>query len=350
MTIALLKMLIWGVNDVGDKGSIEHESDDIIEDVDEDMVNIENENENENENETENENENEEILTDEETDKLPAVDIEAEINSRSVFRDIILLLYALQYTLLAGITTLTIYEGVLENYYNTSKSMVVYNEPVIYGTPQTISRLPYIPLFLLGIHYLYPEMLVVNNGSTIYRVNATNTFLWLQCITQLFVSFGKFIGDIPFEMTNIALGLSMLYLFFILTTNDNTAGLINMRRFYTLSSLIICGRWLYGMTYTFFLGFSMVVSTGPFLKNSFELINSHGMNLLYYTGSVTFFVYVCYMFSSSFEIIANIFVYQIFGSVIDLILVSPKPGKYWVVENENEDSDLESEDISSDDE
>ena len=329
MTIQLVKMLIWGKGDVGDISTIEEESVEIEEN---DKVNQEEEEKEEDESSTEEGRdespaEEEEEEEEEEEDSYPDYphsrinfDFYKLVEESGFITSII---YGGCLSMMACFVSLPLYVWVVDMYDSTSMSVMPYNIAISYSN---VSRLPYIPAFLLSISYLYPSMITTLDHTAVL----TRLVLWFQFSFQLFASFGEMIEKTVFEETCIILGLTISFSFFRLTTSPQIGELISVGLFSTILSIIVIGYLLYGINYTAFMFFGIVLSLKPFLSGAFGLVTYDGITLLYSVFTPALIVFAFHMISTSFTPINNIMLYQILGGAMDIVLISPRPGKYLI--------------------
>ena len=333
MTFQLIKMFIWGEGDVGNVATIEEDS-------------VEVPSENDENSERDEDDDVSDISQNEVYPDYPHSRINFEFYShmenQELYRTFVLALYGMFFTSVACITALPLYTWVLEMYEENSRTMTVYIVPVYYDSSRIVSYFPYIPSFLLSVSYLYPSMIstlnVHNNGDAIL----TRSVLWLQFWLQVFASYGDVFEQHIFEEISIVVGLTIVFLIFRLTSPEDTARLFNLTLFSTLILLVAIGYILYGLSCTIFLIVGIVMTLKPFLNNGFALITVDGRILLYSAIIPCIVMYGISIVFPSLTTLYNVLCSQLMGGVVDLILISPRPGKYLIgLEDEYDEEEEE---------
>ena len=367
MTIGLIKMLIWGTGDANSIDSIEVEpyevefnrsSDEdkntytksgVIEEVD---VQVDEEEEEREEGEEGEED------GDEDEDKYPDYPhsrLDFEFNKcveEFDYRPLMLCVYGMCFVGMVGFMSYPIYELVLESYIANSSSIILYSASIQSECSRFLAHLPYIPTFLLCTSYAYPEIIDTLNVNTSSDAITIRLFLWFQFILQGFASFGRSMGPLIFEEMMLILGTAMFYVLFQLATPTTTSVMIDIDRFATLLHVLVAGYLLYGLNTVLFIIFGLIVVLQPFVRDAFSLITSEGYTILLYTAVPVLVANVLCIVVPSSQIVCDILLFQVMGSVVDFIIISPRPGMLLLsyTEDEEEEGDEEEEECDEEEE
>ena len=372
MTVSLIKMLIWGT---GDANSIEVEpfeveftrSSDIddtdltctesgvIENIQE--VDVEVDEEVEVEEEEEEVEEDEEEDEDSHNDRYPDYphsrldfDFYKYLDDHDLCRTIVLGTYCLSFIAMIGVMSYPLYEWVLESYTANSSSIVLYTTSIQSECSRFLAHLPYIPSFLLGISYTYPDTISSLNVNINHDAHLVRMFLWFQFWLQAFASVGRGLGTILFEEMVIMFGTSMVYTLFQLSSPTKTSELITVNRFSTVLCLLVSGYLLYGLNSTIFLIFGLIMTMYPFLQDAFSLITLDGYAIVVYTFIPVISTYVISIAFPSIQIVYDILLCQVMGSIVDFIIISPRPGMLMLGYTNDDEEDEDEEDEEDEDE
>ncbi len=194
-----------------------------------------------------------------------------------------------------------------------------------------VAHLPYVPITLLGISYMSPEMCWTLDPSINAYANDNRLFLWVQFVLQSLTTVGSVNPDIVWiREISAALSLIMFYNFFNLTTPSSYKNSIDS---YKLSYIIaICIFGLFSIEYipVMLSCFIVAVSLECAVPGAFELLTPDGRITLLYCLAVSSAVMLAESvnFSESMELGFNLIFWQVFGSVVDVIILSPRPGRF----------------------
>jgi hypothetical protein len=360
-------MLIWGEGDVGDKNTIEEQTVELEisgEDIEEEQNVEEEEEEKEQNEEEEEEEEQEEEEQEEETwdESYPAyphsrinLDFHKQLEESYIYRVMVLSVYGLTLSFVACITALPLYELVVDMYDRNSHTIIMYDNTAVRDNTQFVARFPYIPAFLLSMSYLYPEMMSTLNIYDDRNAILTRLVLWLQFSLQILASFDNMIHQSIYEAGCLTIGTTILFVLFRLTSAKCIGDRVSIEMFSTIQIFVIVGYILYGLMCSLFITFGLIVILMPFLPGAFDLITRNGVTILYSVAIPSMAIFALYVMSSSFATMNDLCICQLFGSIFDLVIVSPRPGKYliepvdddednWSTEDENEEEDKDKED------
>ena len=228
MTIKLIRMLLWGEGDTNSIDSIEiepyeveftrssdqedkmladlgvHESIEEVEvevKVDEEVdeeVDAEAEAEAEVEAEAEAEAEAEDRYPDYPHSRFD-FDLYKHLDDHDFCRTFVLGVYFMYFVAMTGVVSYPLYELVLESYTANTSSIVLYTTSIQTDCSRFLAHLPYIPSFLLGVSYIYPDIIGSLNVDTYPDASLIRMFLWFQFLLQAFTSFGRVFGTLLFE-------------------------------------------------------------------------------------------------------------------------------------------------------
>jgi len=361
-------MLIWGTGDANSIDSIEVEpyevefnrsSDEdkntytesgVKEDIQEVDVQVEEEEEDEEKGEEEGEEKGEE---EDNYPDYPHSRLDFDLNKyidEFDYRPLMLCVYGMCFVGMAGFMSYPLYELVLESYITNSSSIVLYSASIQSECSRFLAHLPYIPTFLLCTSYAYPEIIDSLNVNTSSNAIMIRLFLWFQFILQGFASFGRSLGPLIFEEMMLILGMSMFYIFFQLATPTKTARSIDIDRFATLLHVLVAGYLLYGLNTVSFIIFGLIVVLQPFVRDAFSLITSEGYTILLYTAVPILITNVVCIVIPATQIVCDILLFQVMGSVIDFILISPRPGMLLLGYTDEEEKEEEEEEEEKEEE
>jgi len=148
----------------------------------------------------------------------------------------------------------------------------------------------------------------------------------------------------------LILGMSMFYIFFQLATPTKTARSIDIDRFATLLHVLVAGYLLYGLNTVSFIIFGLIVVLQPFVRDAFSLITSEGYTILLYTAVPILITNVVCIVIPATQIVCDILLFQVMGSVIDFILISPRPGMLLLGYTDEEEKEEEEEEEEKEEE
>lgn len=213
-----------------------------------------------------------------------------------------------------------------------------------------MAHLPYVPVLLLGIWYSNCEAIPSMDIRVNKKANRIQKLLWTQTVLQLFTSvFGHMIPNprvVLNQEISILLAFVFLFLFFDFTTSKKNMVILGGRLFTYMTVLSIFGYLLFGIIPIIFTLFVLSLFLSYINKNAFGLLTQHSKNLLLMIFVPTGLVLViettaCNWLlnninkSVPWHLLFDILFWQVLGSAIDVIIISPSPGKYLVQYNED---------------
>jgi hypothetical protein len=218
---------------------------------------------------------------------------------------------------------------------STSTIYVCLDTPTIhsyltYGA-SIVTRLPYTPALLLGISYMSPEMCQTLDTNVNSYACENRLFLWVQFALQSLITVGSINPDVAWvQETSAALAFILLYNFFSLMTPIVSKKSIDS---YTASCAIaICMFGLLSIQYI------PVMLSGFIVAFSLEFTIPGAFNLLTPDGRLV--LLKCLILSSAIMLLEtvnvidnnglgfNLVFWQACGSVVDIIVLSPRPGRF----------------------
>ena len=201
-----------------------------------------------------------------------------------------------------------------------------------------MAHFPYVPLLLLGIFYASPEIVPTFVGPTAGKIKK---LLWVQTALQIFTSVGGHMLPNPRMVLNqeisISLAFVFLYLFFDFTTADKW--LIDFGAFASVTVLSITGYLCFGLMPIIFTLFIVAVSLSYMISSAFGLLTDYSNKLLlsiFIPTSIILAIEIaaCDWLQSNisyllpYHLLFDILFWQVLGSAIDIIIVSPVPGRF----------------------
>jgi hypothetical protein len=201
-----------------------------------------------------------------------------------------------------------------------------------------MAHFPYVPLLLLGIFYASPDIVPSFIGPNSRKIK---NILWIQTALQIFTSVGGHMLPNPRMVLNqeisISLAFVFLYLFFDFTTTDKW--LIDFGAFATVTILSIIGFLHFGLMPIIFTLFFVAVALSYMITNAFGLLTDYSNKLLlsiFIPTSIILAVetLACDWLQSNisyllpYHLLFDILFWQVLGSAIDIIIISPIPGRF----------------------
>lgn len=218
---------------------------------------------------------------------------------------------------------------------NTTSKTFCVNELTLYSYmaegAAIVAHLPYIPITFLGISYMSPEMCWTLNPSVNAYANENRLFLWVQFVLQSITTIGSINPDIVcIKEISAALYLIMFYNFFNLTTPTSSKNSIDS---YKISYVIaICMFGLFSIEYipVMLSGFIVAVSLEFAIPGAFDLLTPDGRITLLYCLAIssTVMLVESIKYSEIMGLGFNLIFWQVFSSVVDVIILSPRPGRF----------------------
>ena len=205
-----------------------------------------------------------------------------------------------------------------------------------------MAHFPYVPLLLLGIFYTSPDTIPSFVGD---KSNQIRNILLVQTALQLFTSVGGHMLPNPRMVLNqeisIAVAFLLLYSFFDLTTPEKNRWIIDFGTFASVGFLSIVGYLWFGLMPVIFTVFAASLAMSYTIKDAFGLLTPYGKSTRLYIFVPTATVLavetvacdwllanVSYLLP--WHLLFDILFWQVLGSAIDVIVISPVPGRFMV--------------------
>jgi len=223
--------------------------------------------------------------------------------------------------------------------------------PLMAQGASALAHLPYVPAFLLGLSYESPETIpMLDPNNNIYGKYTENTrqLLWTQFALQIITSIGGHMLPNPRAVLNqemsIILAFSFLFSFLELTTPKKSRYLFKQKSFVIFTSLFMLGYFVIGLVPIIFTGFVATVLLSFVIEDAFGLITVQGRTILLATFAPTAIILLIETASCSWllanvsnevpwHIAFDIMFWQVVGSVIDVIVITPRPGKFLLMDD-----------------
>jgi len=359
MTILLIKSLIWGDGekkdvlenvideDIDEDVKRDNEGDDDKEDDDkegdDDKEDDDENDEDENENESEDEDTEDETLEYEQIHSKFEVDFYKEIRYVLTSFQFQVIFYSYM-SLVALSMAITSYNWSLDESYMTTQTLPFCENPFSV-TPfmsqgaSAIAHLPYIPSLLLGISYFSPEMCETLNPECNSYARDNRLFLWIQFALQLFTSVVSldtraFLSD----EISIALSYILLYNFFNMTTPNVSKNTIDTQSVSLVIALCASGFLTVGLLPVILVGFIVAISVEFIIPGSFSLLTQKGRLILLYSfltcmASLLIETIGCVSDDCPWHVIFNLLFWQVLGSVVDVVILTPRPGHLLLLDD-----------------
>ena len=214
-----------------------------------------------------------------------------------------------------------------------------------------LAHLPYVPSFLLGISYVSPDTIpMLDENNKIYGkyVLKNKQLLWIQFALQMVSSIGGHILPNPRAVLNqeisIALAFSFLFNFLELTTPNKSKFLFEFKVYFLFTSIFLFGYCVVGLMPIIFTGFITTLLSSIIIKDAFGLITEKGKNILLYIFIPTAVILLTEMMSCEWlqtnvnqnvpwHLLFDIMFWQVIGSAIDVIIISPRPGQFLLADD-----------------
>ena len=354
MTILLIKKLIWGDKDVIDAvidEIVELENDSKNEDDDKSVADDENHSDEEDEKDEEDE---EDVKDEEETEyecndgryRFDAIHSQFQFE---IFKEIFTspqfqILYKFYLFLMFASISIGTYDLINKSVMftdslSTTTTYVCLDSQTVhsyftYGA-SIVSQLPYTPALLLGISYMSPEMCQTLDTNVNSYACENRLFLWVQFALQSLMTIVSINPDVAWvQETSAALAFILLYNFFSLTTPLASKNSIDS---YTASCAIaICMFGLLSIQYipVMLSGFIVAFSLEFTIPGAFNLLTPDGrlilLKCLILSSAIMLLETINFIDKSGLGF--NLVFWQACGSVVDIIVLSPRPGRFIAVD------------------
>lgn len=208
-----------------------------------------------------------------------------------------------------------------------------------------MAHLPYVPVLLLAIGSVSPETIPSLDNKSNHRAPKIKQMLWNQIALQTITSMGGHMLPNPRVVMNqeisIAVSFMLLYSFFDLTTPKKTRWIIDFGTFASVGVLSIVGYLWFGLMPVIFTVFAASLAMSYTIKDAFGLLTPYSRSSLLYIFVPTAAVLavetvacdwllanVSYLLP--WHLLFDILFWQVLGSAIDVIVISPVPGRFMV--------------------
>jgi len=206
-----------------------------------------------------------------------------------------------------------------------------------------MAHLPYVPILLLAIGSISPETIPALDNRINHRANKIKQMLWIQTGLQTISSIGGHMLPNPRvvmnQETSIAVAFLLLYSFFDITTPKRTRCIVNFNAFAGVAAMSIVGYLWVGLMPVIFTVFSASLAMSYTIKDAFGLLTPYSRSTLLYiflpTATVLAVETVAcdwlltnVSFLLPWHLLFDILFWQVLGSAIDVIVISPVPGRF----------------------
>jgi hypothetical protein len=208
-----------------------------------------------------------------------------------------------------------------------------------------MAHLPYVPVLLLAIGSVSSETIPALDNRTNPRAHKIKQMLWIQTGLQTITSFGGHMLPNPRivmnQETSIAIAFLLLYSFFDLTTSERSRWFVDFNAFVIFAFLSIFGYVWFGLMPVIFTVFAASLGMSYTVKGAFGLLTPYSKTTLLYIFVPTATVLavetvacdwllknVSYLLP--WHLLFDILFWQVLGSAIDVIVISPLPGRFMV--------------------
>ena len=206
-----------------------------------------------------------------------------------------------------------------------------------------IAHLPYVPALFLGISYASPEMCDTLNPECSELAYENRLFLWIQFALQLFTSVGGHMIPNPravlSQEISIALAFILLYNFFNLTTPQKSKQLIDAKTVSMIIAMSVAGFLSVGLIPIIFVGFGVALSLELIIPDAFGLLTPDARLALLYpfgacVGTLLIETVGCNWLMSNissscpWHVAFDILFWQVLASSVDVVILSPRPGRF----------------------
>jgi hypothetical protein len=231
---------------------------------------------------------------------------------------------------------ITSYNWSLDEYSITTPNLPFCEQSFVAQGASAIAHLPYIPSLLLGISYLSPGMCETLNPEFNPYAHDNRLFLWVQFAIQLFTSVNRAFLS---EYISITLSYILLYNFFDLTTPTVSKHAIDSETVSLVIVLCASGFLTVGLVPVTLVGFIIAISVEFIIPGAFSLLTHKGRLILLYSFltcvvSLLIETIMCNDDECPWHVIFNLLFWQMLGSVVDVVILSPRPGRLLLSETD----------------
>jgi hypothetical protein len=208
-----------------------------------------------------------------------------------------------------------------------------------------MAHLPYVPVLLLAIGSVSPETIPALDNRINPRAHKIKHMLWIQTGLQTISSIGGHMLPNPRVVMNqeisIVIAFLLLYSFFDLTTPKRSRCIVDFKAFAGVAAMSIVGYLWVGLMPVIFTVFAASLAMSYTIKYAFGLLTPYSRTKLLYIFVPTAAVLavetvacdwllanVSYLLP--WHLLFDILFWQVLGSAIDVIVISPVPGRFMI--------------------
>ena len=208
-----------------------------------------------------------------------------------------------------------------------------------------MAHLPYVPVLLLAIGSVSPETIPTLDNKANHRAHKVKQLLWIQTALQTITSLGGHMLPNPRVVMNqeisISIAFLLLYSFFDLTTPERSKWIVDYNAFVAVAAMSIYGYVYFGLIPVIFTVFASSLALSYTIKGAFGLLTPYSRLTLLYIFVPTATVLavetvacdwllanVSYLLP--WHLLFDILFWQVLGSAIDVIVISPVPGRFMI--------------------
>ncbi len=206
-----------------------------------------------------------------------------------------------------------------------------------------MAHLPYVPVLLLAIGSISPETIPTLDIRINDRAHKIKHVLWIQTGLQTITSIGGHMLPNPRVVMNqeisIIIAFLLLYSFFDIATPKRSRCIVDFNAFAAVAAMSIVGYLWVGLMPVIFTVFAASLAMSYTIKDAFGLLTPYSRSTLLYifvpTATVLAVETVAcdwlltnVSFLLPWHLLFDILFWQVLGSAIDVIVISPVPGRF----------------------
>jgi hypothetical protein len=208
-----------------------------------------------------------------------------------------------------------------------------------------MAHLPYVPVLLLAIGSCSPETIPTLDERTNPQAVKIKHFLWVQTGLQTISSIGGHMLPNPRIVMNqeisIAIAFLLLYSFFDLTTSKSSRWIVDFKAFTLFACVSIVGYLWFGLMPVIFTLFATSIAINQTIQGAFGLLTPLSSSILLSifiptTAVLALETVACEWLLANvsyilpWHLLFDILFWQVLGSAIDVIFISPVPGRFMM--------------------
>lgn len=210
-----------------------------------------------------------------------------------------------------------------------------------------MAHLPYVPVLLLAIGSTSPGTIPALDNRINHRAHKIKHMFWIQTGLQVVTSVGHMLPNpriIFIQELSISMSFLLLYSFFDLTTPKRSRCIVNFKAFAVVAAMSIVGYLRFGLMPVIFTVFAASLAMSYTIKDAFGLLTPYSRTTLLYIFVPTATVLavetvacdwllanVSYLLP--WHLLFDILFWQVLGSAIDVIVISPVPSRFMIKDN-----------------